>query len=92
MMTAGTLIRQFNVSGKKAVSVSMADVQTMKQPAFIIMVSGVLLTSFGYFTPLNLLPCMFFFALICTSIIFFSDVKPKLCKITNFPSTVNVVS
>lgn len=61
MMTTGILIRQFNVSGKKAVSVSMADAQTMKQPAFIIMVSGVLLTSFGYFTPLNLLPCMCFF-------------------------------
>lgn len=61
MMTAGTFIRQFNVPGKKAVIVSMADLQTMRQPAFIIMVSGVLLTSFGYFTPLNLLPCMFFF-------------------------------
>ncbi|KAF9386869.1 hypothetical protein CPB97_003234 [Podila verticillata] len=56
MMTAGTFIRQFNSSGKRAVSVSMADVQIMKQPAFIIMVSGVLLTSFGYFSPLNLLP------------------------------------
>ncbi|KAG0346907.1 hypothetical protein BG005_000460 [Podila minutissima] len=56
MMTAGTFIRQFNVPGKKAVIVSMADLQTMRQPAFIIMVSGVLLTSFGYFTPLNLLP------------------------------------
>lgn len=59
MMTAGTFIRQFNSSGKRAVSVSMADVQIMKQPAFIIMVSGVLLTSFGYFSPLNLLPCKF---------------------------------
>lgn len=59
MMTSGTFIRQFNSSGKRAVSVSRADVQIMKQPAFIIMVSGVLLTSFGYFSPLNLLPCKF---------------------------------
>lgn len=59
MMTSGTFIRQFNSSGKRAVSVSRADAQIMKQPAFIIMVSGVLLTSFGYFSPLNLLPCKF---------------------------------
>ncbi|KAF9428814.1 hypothetical protein BGZ94_000943 [Podila epigama] len=55
MLTSGLLIRQFR-TGKKAVNVSMADVETMKQPAFLLMVSGVFLTSFGYFSPLNLLP------------------------------------
>ncbi|KAI1321607.1 hypothetical protein EDD11_003087 [Mortierella claussenii] len=56
MATTGLLIRQFSTTGVKAVSVSMNDVQTMRQPAFLIMLSGVLLTSFGYYSPLNLLP------------------------------------
>ncbi|KAF9360673.1 hypothetical protein BGX26_008176 [Mortierella sp. AD094] len=56
MVTSGILIRQFSTTGGKAVNVSMKDVETIKQPAFLIMLTGVLLTSFGYFAPLNLLP------------------------------------
>ncbi|KAF8927103.1 hypothetical protein BGZ58_010631 [Dissophora ornata] len=56
MVISSLLIRQFSTTGKQAVSVSMRDVETMKRPAFLIMIAGVLLTSFGYFTPLNLMP------------------------------------
>ncbi|KAG0210340.1 hypothetical protein BGX28_009392 [Mortierella sp. GBA30] len=56
MATCGLLIRQFNATGGQAVNVSMRDLETMKRPSFLIMISGVLLTSFGYFSPLNLLP------------------------------------
>ncbi|KAF9175303.1 hypothetical protein BGX20_006828 [Mortierella sp. AD010] len=56
MVTSAILIRQFSTTGAKAVNVSMKDVETIKQPTFLIMLAGVLLTSFGYFAPLNLLP------------------------------------
>ncbi|KAG9321767.1 hypothetical protein KVV02_005686 [Mortierella alpina] len=56
MAVSGLLIRQFSATGAQAVNVSMKDVETMKRPAFMIMLAGVLLTSFGYFSPLNLLP------------------------------------
>ncbi|KAG0364643.1 hypothetical protein BGZ54_007291 [Gamsiella multidivaricata] len=56
MVTSALLIRQFSTTGNRAVNVSMKDLETMKRPAFLIMISGVLLTSFGYFAPLNLLP------------------------------------
>ncbi|KAF9996410.1 hypothetical protein BGZ80_006837 [Entomortierella chlamydospora] len=56
MITSAILIRQFSTTGAKAVNVSMKDVETIKQPTFLIMLAGVLLTSFGYFAPLNLLP------------------------------------
>lgn len=57
MAISGLLIRQFSATGAQAVNVSMKDVETMRRPAFLIMLAGVLLTSFGYFSPLNLLPC-----------------------------------
>ncbi|KAF9961551.1 hypothetical protein BGZ72_003157 [Mortierella alpina] len=56
MAVSGLLIRQFSATGAQAVNVSMKDVETMRRPAFLIMLAGVLLTSFGYFSPLNLLP------------------------------------
>ncbi|KAF8970266.1 hypothetical protein BGZ46_010531 [Entomortierella lignicola] len=56
MVTTGILIRQFSTTGGKAVIVTMKDVATIRQPTFLIMLAGVLLASFGYFTPLNLLP------------------------------------
>ncbi|KAK3813460.1 MAG: major facilitator superfamily domain-containing protein [Linnemannia gamsii] len=56
MVTCALLIRQFSPNGTQAVNVSMKEVDTMRKPAFLILVSGVLLTSFGYFSPLNLLP------------------------------------
>ncbi|GJJ68837.1 hypothetical protein EMPS_01183 [Entomortierella parvispora] len=56
MATCGTFIRQFSVNGAAAVNVSMKDVETMKRPNFLILLGGVLLTSFGYFSPLNLMP------------------------------------
>ncbi|KAF9178227.1 hypothetical protein BGZ51_007816 [Haplosporangium sp. Z 767] len=56
MVISGLLIRQFSTTGARAVNVSMKDVETMKRPAFLIMVAGVLMTSFGYFAPLNLMP------------------------------------
>ncbi|KAF9950630.1 hypothetical protein BGZ65_006490 [Modicella reniformis] len=55
MVISGMLIRQFSTTGQH-VNVSRKDFDIMKQPAFLIMISGVLLTSFGYFSPLNLLP------------------------------------
>jgi hypothetical protein len=62
MVTSGLLIRQFSPNGAQAVNVSMKDVETMRKPAFLLLLSGVLLTSFGYFSPLNLLPCKLLFA------------------------------
>ncbi|KAG0262074.1 hypothetical protein BG011_000349 [Mortierella polycephala] len=56
MIISGSLMRQFSATGAKAVSVSMKDVEVMKQPAFRTMLAAVLMTSFGYFAPLNLLP------------------------------------
>ncbi|KAG0271181.1 hypothetical protein BGZ95_001050, partial [Linnemannia exigua] len=56
MVVSGLLVRQFSSNGAQAVNVSMKDVETMRKPAFLILVSGVLFTSFGYFSPLNLLP------------------------------------
>ncbi|KAG0303352.1 hypothetical protein BGZ98_006770 [Dissophora globulifera] len=56
MTITGLLMRQFSTTGKQAVNVSMKDVQTMRQPTFLIMLLGVLMTSFGYFTSLNLMP------------------------------------
>ncbi|KAF9912762.1 hypothetical protein BX616_010234 [Lobosporangium transversale] len=56
MVISGILIRQFSATGARAVNVSMKDIETMRRPAFLIMITGVLLTSFGYFAPLNLLP------------------------------------
>ncbi|KAI8357066.1 major facilitator superfamily domain-containing protein [Mortierella sp. GBAus27b] len=55
MVVSGLLIRQFSANGQQAVNVSKKDLEIMKRPAFLIMISGVLLTSFGYFSPLNLL-------------------------------------
>ncbi|KAF9343416.1 hypothetical protein BGX34_006804 [Mortierella sp. NVP85] len=55
MVVSGILIRQFSANGQQAVNVSKKDFDIMKRPAFLIMISGVLMTSFGYFTPLNLL-------------------------------------
>ncbi|KAF9926388.1 hypothetical protein FBU30_004020 [Linnemannia zychae] len=56
MVVSGMLIRQFSANGARAVNVSMKDVETMRKPAFLILIAGVLTTSFGYFSPLNLLP------------------------------------
>ncbi|KAF9437680.1 hypothetical protein BGZ76_011592 [Entomortierella beljakovae] len=56
MFISGLLIRQFSTTGTRAVNVSKKDLETIKQPSFLIMTFGVLLTSFGYFAPLNLLP------------------------------------
>ncbi|KAF9101619.1 hypothetical protein BGX29_005442 [Mortierella sp. GBA35] len=57
MVTCTLLIRQFPPNGAKPVNVSTKDVQrTMRQPAFLILLAGVLLTSFGYFSNLHLLP------------------------------------
>ncbi|KAK5828638.1 major facilitator superfamily domain-containing protein [Linnemannia elongata] len=56
MVTSAILIRQFSPNGAQAVNVSMKDAETMRKPAFLLLLSGVLLTSFGYFSPLNLLP------------------------------------
>ncbi|KAF9101620.1 hypothetical protein BGX29_005443 [Mortierella sp. GBA35] len=56
MITCSLLIRQFSANGAQAVHVSMKDVEIMRRPAFLLLLSGVLLTSFGYFSPLNLLP------------------------------------
>ena len=57
MVVCGLLIRQFSVNGAAAVSVSRKDLETMKRPNFLVLIGGVLLTSFGYFSPLNLMPC-----------------------------------
>ncbi|KAF9579245.1 hypothetical protein BGW38_004574 [Lunasporangiospora selenospora] len=56
MVTSGLFIRQFSPTGTKAVHVSRKDLETMRQPAFLLMIAGVMMTSFGYFSPLNLLP------------------------------------
>ncbi|KAF9972124.1 hypothetical protein BGZ73_004797 [Actinomortierella ambigua] len=56
MIICGTFIRQFNSTGKKATHISRKDVEILKQPTFLLMVLGVMLTAFGYFAPLNLQP------------------------------------
>ncbi|KAF9085515.1 hypothetical protein BGX27_003436, partial [Mortierella sp. AM989] len=56
MMTTGLLIRQFSTTGEKPAKVSMKDMETIRRPSFLILLAGVLMTSFGYFAPLNLLP------------------------------------
>ncbi|KAG0230561.1 hypothetical protein BGW42_000865 [Actinomortierella wolfii] len=56
MVTCGTFIRQFNSTGKKATHISKKDVEILKQPTFLLIVLGVMLTAFGYFAPLNLQP------------------------------------
>jgi hypothetical protein len=61
MVTCALLIRQFSPNGVQSVSVSMKDVETLRKPAFLMLVFGVLLTSFGYFSPLNLLSCKLLF-------------------------------
>lgn len=87
MIISAILIRQFSPNGAQAVNVSMKDVETMRKPAFLLLLSGVLLTSFGYFSPLNLLPCKSFLCFFCLT----GDLWSSLLSNASHDFTLNLI-